>query len=275
MHSPLLTTDQMVYALIEGAFVQLRLPPASAGIGISDLKWGMHDHPKTPAYWAAQSWMWGLQAPGHYKLGNSLEEEVIACLLGGYGIPAEVGIAAYERIRSECDGRYEALTDEDFVLGMLSTPLEIGGRKVRYRFARQKAHFLASSFQALPEIDQALPDRALRDRIMTLKGIGPKTASWVVRNWRDSDLVAILDIHVVRACEHMGLFEPGWSVERHYLAMEEAFLAFAEVIGARPSLLDSVMWNVMRELVRQPVVDRRLEPTADLPPFASVDSVFR
>jgi hypothetical protein len=53
--------------------------------------------------------------------------------------------------------------------------------------------------------------------------------------------------------------------------MEEAFLAFAEVIGARPSLLDSVMWNVMRELARQPVIDRRLEPTADLPLFASVN----
>ena len=125
--------------------------------------------------------------------------------------------------------------------------------------------------EALPEIDQGLPDRALRDEIMTLKGIGPKTASWVVRNWRDSDQVAILDIHIVRACEHIGLFEPGWTVERHYLAMEEAFLAFAEVIGARPSLLDSVMWNVMRELARQPVIDRRMEPTADLPLFATVN----
>ena len=271
MHSLALSTDQIVYALKEEAFLELRLPPASTGVGISDLRWGMHDHPKTPAYWAAQSWMWGLEAPGHYKLGNSLEDEIIACLLGGYGIPAEVGIAAYERIRSECDGLYEALADEGFVLDLLSRPLEVRGRKVRYRFARQKAHFLASSFQALPEIDQGLPDRALRDGIMTLKGIGPKTASWVVRNWRDSDLVAILDIHIVRACEHMGLFEPGWRVERHYLAMEEAFLAFAEVIGARPSLLDSVMWNVMRELARQPVIDRRLEPTADLPLFASVN----
>ena len=131
MHSLALSTDQIVYALKEEAFLELRLPPASTGVGISDLKWGMHDHPKTPAYWAAQSWMWGLEAPGHYKLGNSLEDEIIACLLGGYGIPAEVGIAAYERIRSECDGRYEALADEGFVLDLLSRPLEVRGRKVR------------------------------------------------------------------------------------------------------------------------------------------------
>ncbi|RDC59397.1 hypothetical protein HME9302_00585 [Alteripontixanthobacter maritimus] len=271
MHSPSLSTDQIVYALKEEKFLELRLPSASTGVGNSDLRWGIHDHPKTPAYWAAQSWMWGLEAPRHYKLGKSLEEELIACLLGGYGIPAEVGIAAYERIRSECNGCYEVLANEDRVLELLSTPLEIRGREVRYRFARQKAHFLAASFQALPKIDQHLPDRPLRDRITTLKGIGPKTASWVVRNWRDSDQVAILDIHIIRACEHMGLFEPGWKVERHYLAMEEAFLAFAKVIGARPSLLDSVMWNVMRELARQPVIDRRLEPTADLPLFASVN----
>ena len=152
MHSLHLSTDQIVYALKEEAFLELRLPPASTEVGISGLQWGMHDHPKTPAYWAAQSWMWGLEAPLHYKLGGSLEDELIACLLGGYGIPAEVGIAAYERIRRECGSHYHLLADEGFVLDLLSRPLEVRGRKVRYRFARQKAHFLASSFQALPEI---------------------------------------------------------------------------------------------------------------------------
>lgn len=271
MHSFSPSTEQIVYALKNEEFFELRLPHPSMGVGVTDLCWGKHDHPKTPAYWAAQSWMWGLEAPLHYKLGGSLEDELIACLLGGYGIPAEIGIAAYERIKTECDGRYDVLADEDFVLDLLSRPLEVRGRKMRYRFARQKAHYLSSSFQALPEIDQHLPDRPLRDQIMTLKGIGPKTASWVVRNWRDSDQVAILDIHIIRACEHLGLFEPGWRVERHYRAMEQVFLDFADVIGARPSLLDSVMWNVMRELAKQRVVGRRAESAADLPFFALVN----
>ena len=271
MHLCSITNGQIVYALKDEAFVELRLPHPGEGIGISGLRWGMHDHPKTPAYWAAQSWMWELEHPRHYKLGGTLEDEIIACLLGGYGIPAEVGIAAYERIRSECGGSYEALTEEGFVLDLLSKPLEVKGRQLRYRFARQKSHFLSSSFQMLPEIDQSLPDRELRDEITTLKGIGPKTASWVVRNWRDSDRVAILDIHIIRACEHLGLFEPGWKVDRHYLAMEEAFLAFAGVIGARASLLDSVMWNVMRQLMRQPIIRNNTGLAAELPLFASLN----
>jgi hypothetical protein len=64
------------------------------------LVWGFAEEIGSPAYWAAQAWMWEVEAPAHYKLGRSLEEELMACLLGGYGIPAEVGLAAYERLRA-------------------------------------------------------------------------------------------------------------------------------------------------------------------------------
>ena len=37
--------------------------------------------------------------PPGYRLGRTLAEEFAACLLGGHGIPAPVGIAAYERLR--------------------------------------------------------------------------------------------------------------------------------------------------------------------------------
>ena len=55
---------------------------------------------------------------------------------------------------------------------------------------------------------------------MTLPGIGPKTASWIVRNWMNSDAVAILDIHIVRAGMLMNLYCQGGRVERHYLEIE-------------------------------------------------------
>ncbi|WP_198137890.1 hypothetical protein [Verminephrobacter eiseniae] len=36
--------------------------------------------------------------PAGYKLGRTLAQEVAACLLGGHGIPAPVGLAAYKRL---------------------------------------------------------------------------------------------------------------------------------------------------------------------------------
>jgi endonuclease III len=41
---------------------------------------------------------------------------------------------------------------------------------------------------------------------MSLPGIGPKTASWIARNWLDADDVAILDIHIMRVGQVIGLF---------------------------------------------------------------------
>lgn len=203
----------------------------------------------TPAYWAAQSWMWALEEPEHFRLGRSLAEELIACILGGYGIPAEVGLAAYDRLRPQLSDP-AALIDERRVHELLLEPLAVGNRQVRYRFARQKAAYVAAVCRELPDIDDALPDRLLRDRLMRLRGFGPKTASWVVRNWRASDEVAILDIHIVRAGIELGIFRSDWRVERHYDVLENAYLEFAEALGVKASILDSVMWMTMRQLPR-------------------------
>jgi thermostable 8-oxoguanine DNA glycosylase len=88
----------------------------------------------------------------------------------------------------------------------------------------------------------------LRDALVTLPGVGPKTASWIVRNWRGSDEVSILDVHILRAGRTLGIFPEEWRVERNYRELEEAYLAFARDIGARASILDSVMWMTMRRL---------------------------
>lgn len=201
----------------------------------------------TPAYWAAQSWMWSLDEPEHFRLGRTLAEEMLACILGGYGIPAEVGLAAYDRLRPELN-RPAVLADAERVYKLLVEPLAVGDRRVRYRFARQKAGYVAAVCRELPQIDDALPDRMLRDRLMRLRGIGPKTASWVVRNWRASDEVAILDIHILRAGHQLGIFKPDWRVERHYDLLENAYLEFARALDVKASILDSVMWMTMRQL---------------------------
>jgi thermostable 8-oxoguanine DNA glycosylase len=240
-------STQMISALQAGQIVTVALPGAHERLGTGRLRWGSAELPMTPAYWAAQSWMWALDAPEHFRLGRSLAEELIACILGGYGIPAEVGLAAYHRLRPYLSDP-QCLADEHRVHELLREPLNVGNRQVRYRFARQKAGYVAAACRELPNIDDALPDRALRDRLMRLHGFGPKTASWVVRNWRASDKVAILDIHIVRAGNELGIFRSDWRVERHYDLLERAYLEFAGALGVKASILDSVMWMTMRQL---------------------------
>lgn len=246
---------QFVHALTPDGPATLRLPGAARPVGIAGIVWGRHEEIFTPAYWAAQTWHLELEEPDHYRLGETLEEELLACMLGGYGIPAEIGLAAYRRL-AEAHREGVDLRDDAHVEALLRMPLQLAGREVRYRFAAQKARYVAAAMAALPAIDRELPDRALRDALTGITGIGPKTASWVVRNWRASDDVSILDIHILRAGRILGIFDPRWSVERNYRLLESAYLDFARQIGCRASILDSAMWTLMRDL--PPAMVKRL-----------------
>jgi N-glycosylase/DNA lyase len=248
MHSFCASSNQTVLALAGGELLSLPLPAPGARLGIGRLTWGAAEEIGTPAYWRSQAWMWSLEHADHFKLGKSLAEEVVACLLGGYGIPAEVGLAAYERVRPVLAGNRRALHASEYAIALLSDPLTIGTRQVRYRFARQKGAYLAAALARLEQLDEEGSDVCLRDALTDLPGIGLKTASWIVRNWRGSDQVAILDVHIIRAARMLKIFVDRWRVERHYREMERAYLDFAEAIGAPAALLDSVMWMTMRRL---------------------------
>ena len=229
-------------------FHTLDMPPPEAIVCGGGTVWGRHDEICTPAYWAAQAWMWQLEEPTHYQLGEGLEEELLACLLGGYGIPAEVGLAAFDRLRPLLYEARAPLKCQTEVAALLNEPLEVCGRTVRYRFANQKARCIAASLAKLDGIERQAGDRDLRRQLMDLPGVGPKTASWIVRNLRQSDDVAILDVHILRAGSILGIFSPLHTVERHYFDLEAAFLNFADAIGVRASILDSVIWMSMRRL---------------------------
>lgn len=263
MHSNAPSSTQTVYARSEAGYVGRSLPSADQRLDINGLVWGLAEEIGSPAYWAAQAWMWEVEAPAHYKLGRSLEEELLACLLGGYGIPAEVGLAAYERLRAVNAENPCRLLNEESVLELLSDPLDLNGRLVRYRFARQKSAYVAGSMRALRCLSREAPDRKLRDALTTLPGVGPKTASWIVRNWRDSDSVSILDIHILRAGRMLKIFPEGKSVERHYLELEEAFLGFADAISVKASILDSVMWMNMRQMPAA-ILRRLADPSVEV-----------
>lgn len=225
--------------------VQVELPPADAEV-MPGVAWGAVEAFPTPAYWAYQ--VLARRITGTtiaHKLGGDLVEEVAACLLGGYGIPAEVGLAAFRRLRDS--GALRAPAGEAEILNLLSTPLDVGGRAVRYRFAAQKSRYLGEALKVLAEA--AAPTgsgRALRDWLTRLPGVGLKTASWIARNLIDADDVAILDIHLLRAGELGGFFDSSLTVERNYLDLEAQFLEFSHHLQVKPSELDSVIWLEMK-----------------------------
>ena len=234
--------------------VQIEFPGSNEEV-LPDLPWGAIDAFPTPAYWAYQviarrigGW------PIRCRLGHSLREEVAACLLGGHGIPASVGVAAFQRLKAR--GCLEGHPTEGGLLAQLSEPLLVDGRAVRYRFARQKARYLSGALQRLADASPPTDSgRALRDWLIDLPGVGPKTASWIARNWLDADDIAILDIHVLRAGALGGFLDAGLTVERHYLQLEAQFLCFAHALGVRPPELDAVIWS---EMMSSPATVRRL-----------------
>ena len=113
---------------------------------------------------------------------------------------------------------------------------------------------------------------------MTLPGVGPKTASWIVRNWLGSDQVAILDIHVVRAGLLMNLFSPEDDVSKDYPCMEAKFISFSQALGVPTSDLDALIWWMMRttpKLVRRllnPTVAAQGRPLNQAGPIQSLDA---
>jgi len=238
------------------AQVQIELPSPDEPV-LPGLRWGSIEAFPTPAYWTYQALARRLiDKSVRYRLGSSLEEELAACLLGGHGIPARVGVAAFQRLRAR--GVLAGTPSEHDLFVELTEPLPIDGRLVRYRFAKQKARYLSAAIHAIRANSPSLSSgRTLRDALVALPGVGLKTASWIARNWLDADDVAILDIHVLRAGALTGFLDSTLRVDRDYLALERQFLAFSRAIGVRASELDALIWL---EMASSASTVRRLMP---------------
>jgi len=197
---------------------------------IPGVNWGLAEDVFTPAFWKYQTQLKRM-ANGEiqdFRLGFSLLEEVSVCLLGGYGMPAELGLAAFKRLRDQ--GLLDGTARPSDIENALSDPFDVFGKPRKYRFARQKSRYLANS-------------------------LGPKTASWVVRNYFGSDDVAILDVHIVRAGIEFGLFKVDTDPSRNYYELENRLLMFCAAIEEPVSFLDAIMWDYMRRI--GPTANRR------------------
>jgi len=236
--------SQSAAVLSGAAVIQVSLPAPETEV-LPGIPWGAVDAFPTPAYWTYLVLARRISGTSpRYRLGVTLAEEISACLLGGHGIPADVGLAAFRRLQSI--GILSSTPSESELFELLSQPLDLNGRPVRYRFARQKARYLSCAFSLLAsERPPGQTGQCLRNWLLQIPGVGYKTASWIARNWLDADDVAILDIHILRAGALSHFFDDHLTVERDYVELEIQFLRFAIAIGVKPSELDAVMWLEM------------------------------
>lgn len=208
--------------------------------------WGFPVEYLSAAYWVERTKQWletRAPQPRPHRLGGTFAEEVAACLLGGHGITYESNMAAYEGLRSAGLLSLDRPASKEHLVAVLAAPLLLDdGRTIRYRFPNQKAERLASAFLKMAHEDAPSEPHDARSWLLTFPGIGPKTASWIVRNrYEDAD-VAIIDIHVMRAGIRAGVFDASWTPNRNYPLIESAFLQWARFGGVSAADLDAVMW---------------------------------
>jgi N-glycosylase/DNA lyase len=223
------------------------VPPPDDEV-LPGVRWGRFDEIFTPAFWFTRAWYEQVNPSITFQIGENLTEEIVACLLGGHGLPAEVGLAAFARLKEQ-SLLHSQKGIENRISAALNEPLCLGCRWVRYRYPNQRAYFIARALQRIGnETAPMNSDSALRDWLTTFEGIGLKTASWITRNVLESDKIAILDIHVVRAGKLAGIFTHDVSPVKEYYALEARLIDFAMALGVRLSILDALIWAQMRVL---------------------------
>jgi N-glycosylase/DNA lyase len=221
--------------------------PATVIIEVADARvefsWGEPHHLGTAAYWVEQT---RSRCPScDHRLGRTLAEETVACLLGGFGLPAHVGLAAFEAVRAEgLISTHVPPSRRDLEL-VLTRPIVLDGASapVRYRFPAQRADRIARALQFLSEHSPPRDGHALRAWLLNVPGVGPKTASWIVRNRHGTEGIAIIDVHVRRAGLAAGFFRPSWRLPRDYALFETAFDHVATIGGVSTAALDARIWR--------------------------------
>ena len=210
-----------------------------------DVQWGRFDAFGAAAYWVDQT------VRGHYAQrvtalarGADVLSETLFCLLGGFGITAEMAQAAHGAVLGALQVHPAPAAER--IESVLRSPLP--GGHGRYRFPRQRAARVADAVRQLRLNPPPEEPFLLREYLLGLNGIGPKTAAWIVRNTTGSTEVAIVDIWLVRALTNTGIFRFGWRVDRHYDRFEAAFLQYAAHGQVSPGALDLCIWEQARRV---------------------------
>lgn len=189
-------------------------------------------------------------------------DEFFFCLLGGFGIPYELNLSAFNVLK------LKGCLERDFFYGPREkarvrleselrtpqfTPLCRNGKPRVYRFYRRKADILLQAGCWLADTcDFSIANllthdpRHNREVLRECPGFGYKTASWFLRNIGMGTRLAIIDVHVHRVLSELGIIPPDTSISSDYLYIENRFLEACDMIGAEAGRMDLVLWTWAR-----------------------------
>ena len=188
-----------------------------------------------------------------------IEDELLFCLLGGFGITFEHGRSAYVTIRQlrpfSSDWKDEQLfkTILSELMRSQFEPRRRDGSLRRYRFPKQKASVIVKARQWVRG-QAPLDERLLRlgspkDRrglLSECPGMGFKSASWLLRNLGLGGELAIIDVHVLRALLDAKRIPDDIRIPKDYEMAEDAFLAWCEELDAPSAAFDLFVWHWQR-----------------------------
>lgn len=211
-----------------------------------EFNWGEYFVIGTAAYWINQATQYN--SINTFSFGESLAEEVIFCLLGGHGIPAEIGNIYFKILKEHNVFSSKHPLKADDIKAIIGQPVYLDNKvkPIRYRFVNQKSKSIALALEFLRNNIPPTNPLELREWLQKMSGIGPKTASWIVRNQYCSNDVAIIDIHIHKAGLTAGFFDRKWKLPKDYYLFEKAFIEYSKLGGVKSSILDMCIWDQMR-----------------------------
>jgi N-glycosylase/DNA lyase len=185
------------------------------------------------------------------------EHELLFCLLGGHGITYELALSA-SRVLAPIKVFSDQRSDHDLATRVRHElmqpqfePRRQDGSLRRYRFPDSKSRLITSArtwvraAHPVQTLRSMRTQREHRDFLCGCPGVGPKTASWLLRNLGLGDELAIIDVHVLRALTGTNRIG-SVRLPRDYELIEKAFLAWCAELGASPPAFDLFVWEAQR-----------------------------
>jgi hypothetical protein len=187
---------------------------------------------------------------------QELRAELLFCLLGGHGIPYDLNLSVADRLWSRGLFRTSKRLAKRSIEAELRKPQFEprcrDGRLRRYRFPVRKAELLFAAQLWLESVDSLAAEISAlhcefkrRDFLCACPGIGPKSASWLLRNCGYAHELAVLDIHVVRAMQSCGRIDKA-DLARDYEIVESEYLSWCRDYDADPARFDLIVWDFSR-----------------------------
>jgi thermostable 8-oxoguanine DNA glycosylase len=207
-----------------------------------------------------------LAAPHARATEAELRQELLFCLLGGHGVTFETSLSAARAV-DELDVFAVEHDDANLHARLLEVlesprfePTRKDGSLRRYRFPRRKATLICQARAWLLDTGPLAEKLAVRTEherrgwLTRCPGLGPKSASWLLRNTGWASGLAILDIHVMRAMTEAGLLEEP-SLAGGYERVEALFLEWCTQLDAAPAVFDLFLWEWQRGTLRPTASD--------------------